>query len=82
MNIVEEAKRSVKQKNKEANAMKNKTIIETSKTILLTVALTLLLAGPFIFYFGTQFGKSNVTEVQKQAKEMVSSVNVDTPSKQ
>lgn len=80
MSIVDDVKKTVKQNKKEANAVKNKIIIETLKTITLTVALTLLIGGPFIFYFGTQFGKSNVTEVQKQAKAMVSSVN--TLSKQ
>lgn len=82
MNIDDEAKRSVKQKHKEANAMKNKAIIETTKTIALTIALTLLVAGPFIFYFGNQFGKSTLSEVQNQAKQIVSSVQTNTTSKQ
>jgi hypothetical protein len=81
MGIVEQAKNAVKQKHKEANAVKNKAIIETAKTIVLTAALTLLIAGPFILFGGFQFGKSSQSEVQTQVKDIVSNINTESSKK-
>lgn len=66
--IVDEAKRSVKQNKKEARAMKNKPILETIKTITITVLITAIIG----FIGGVYYQKTITNEINQRIEDSVS----------